>query len=117
MLRRTLLCLAFAAAATPVAAADFKVTLVSISSPVRAGDTVALTVQAEPGAICAGRRQGPDRAELVLVLPRQQARADGQASWKWGITVGNYPAGSRNVVVTCSKDELSATLETEFVVQ
>ena len=117
MIRRPLLCLAFAAtAAAPVRAADFKVVLVSISSPVKPGQIVALTLQAEPGAQCTGRRQGPDRAELVLVLPRQQARADGQVLWKWEIA-GNYPAGSRSVVVTCSKEEQSATLETEFEVR
>lgn len=104
-------------AGTGAQAANLPLKLVSITRPVHPGDTVALVIQTQPGAVCTGERQGHYGNEYSIKLPAKTIGADGRARWQWSVLPGNHPIGKRGVRVTCTAGAAAGTLETNFDVE
>lgn len=93
------------------------VTLVSITRPVHPGGVVALVIQTQSGAVCAGARQGHNSNDYSIKLPAKTIGADGRARWQWPVLPGNHPIGRRGVRVTCTAGTSTGILETNFDVE
>lgn len=95
---------------------DLDVGLVSLTSPVQAGDDASIAVRTAPAARChitVHYKSGPSKAKgLVSKLADMQ----GQVSWTWRVGSRTTP-GAWPIVVTCSHAGREGVLQTRFVVR
>lgn len=95
---------------------DLDVGLVSLTSPVEAGDDASIAVRTAPAARChitVHYKSGPSKAKgLVSKLADMQ----GEVSWTWQVGSRTTP-GAWPIVVTCSHAGREGTLQTRFVVR
>lgn len=90
--------------------------LVSLTSPVEAGDDASLAVRTAPAARCritVHYKSGPSKAKGLVP---KQADMEGQVSWTWRVGSGTTP-GRWPIIVTCSHAGRDSTLQTTFVVR
>ena len=76
-----------------------------------------LIVETQPGAVCAGERQGHYGDEYSIKLPSHTIPSDGHARWQWSVLNGNNPIGDRGVHLTCTADGKSGSLSATFSVR
>lgn len=113
VLGTALVLLALAAWSMQAAAAEqLEVTLVKLTSPVRGGDQVTLTVRTATGAEC----KGTVRYRFTQqVLSTKTTNNEGTVTWSWRI--GSDARGSYPIDVQCTQGDkrgvLSAKLEVD----
>lgn len=93
----------------------FSVTVTSVTSPVRPGNTATLVASSESGARCTIRvnyKSGPSTAQG---LDPKNTNASGSVSWSWFVGT-RTTAGSWPIDVRCTKDGQSASTRTHFTV-
>lgn len=93
------------------------VALVSVTDRVAPGGTVELVVEAEPGAVCEGNRQGHYSDAFSIHLPAHTTGPEGRAQWQWSVLSGARPIGIRRIRVTCTANGRSGGIETSFTVR
>lgn len=95
---------------------DLDVGLISLTSPVAAGDDASITVWTVPAARChitVHYKSGLSKAKgLVAKLADMQ----GRVSWTWQVGLRTTP-GAWPIVVTCSHAGREGTLQIRFVVR
>lgn len=99
---------------TPPPALD--VGLVSLTSPVKAGDDASITVRTAPAARCHITVHYKSGLSKAKGLGPKLADMQGQVNWTWRVgsrtTPGRWP-----IVVACSQAGREGTLQTRFVVR
>jgi len=99
-----------------VHAQSLEVKLLSVASPVGAGDDATISVQTSPGATClitVRYKSGPSRARG---LTTKTADGKGRVSWTWRVGSRTTP-GTWPITITCSSSVQQGTLQTSFVVR
>lgn len=102
--------------AQPVLAQQLQVGLITLTSPVSAGDDASITVQTAPGALClitVTYKSGPSRARG---LAPKTADSQGRVSWIWRVGTRTTP-GRWQIIVTCSAAGRQGTLGISFEVR
>ena len=112
--RVSVITLLLALTATAIWAADLRVSVVSLSSPVAPSGDATLEIQTTPGASCSITvlyKSGPSRAKG---LGLKMADGKGRVVWQWrvGTTPGEWP-----IIVSCSKGAERRQLRTAFEVR
>jgi len=90
--------------------------IVSVSSPVKAGDKAALTASTSPGANCqitVNYKSGPSKAKG---LDPQTAGSDGRVTWSWTVGSKTTP-GQWKITVKAALNGESLTQTTVFTVR
>ena len=85
--------------------------IVSLTSPVSAGQTANIKVQTSPGASCSIVYTHPSgKASTAAGLDPTTADANGTVTWTWLISKQTQPLGNGKVLVTCSGKSAEATI-------
>src|SRR5437763_9312456 len=97
-------------------AAELRISLVSLSSPVAPFSDARMEIQTRPGASCGISvvyQSGPSRARGLIP---QTADSKGRIGWRWRVGSNTTP-GRWPIVVTCGKDGDTGALRTTFDVR
>jgi len=97
-------------------AADLRVAVVSLSSPVAPSGDATLEVQTTPGAACriaVHYKSGPSRARGLVP---KTADGKGRVAWLWRVGSNTTP-GQWPIEVTCEKGAARGSLRTTFEVR
>jgi micrococcal nuclease len=104
------------AAVGSVWAADLRVAVVSLSSPVAPFSDATLEIQTAPGAACViavRYKSGPSRARGLVP---KTADGKGRVAWLWRVGSNTTP-GQWPIEVTCEKGAARGSLRTTFEVR
>ena len=99
---------------TPTTGLELKI--ISVTSPIRKGNTATLEAKTNPGAHCTITvyyKSGPSGAQGLKRTPR--ADEDGYVMWSWKVG-GNTTPGKWPIKVTAELEGKTATEWTEFTV-
>ncbi len=97
-------------------AQPLEVKLISLTSPVSAGEDAVITIQTTANANCqisVQYKSGPSRAKGLVP---KTADSKGQLSWTWRVGSRTTP-GTWPITVTCSKNDQQQMFQTSFVVR
>ena len=114
--RVSVITLLLALTATAIWAADLRVSVVSLSSPVAPSGDATLEIQTTPGASCSITvlyKSGPSRAKG---LGPKMADGKGRVVWQWRVGSNTTP-GEWPIIVSCSKGAERRQLRTAFKVR
>ena len=95
---------------------EISISVVSLNSPISAGNNAKLTIQTVPGAVCSITvyyKSGPSSA---AGLGSQTADASGQATWSWKVGSRTTP-GMWEIVVQSNLNNKSASISIPFEVK
>ena len=103
--------------ATPAApSGDISINVVSLTSPISAGSTATLTIQAAPSAACLITVYYKSGASQAAGLGPQTADASGQATWSWKVGSRTTP-GVWKIVVQSELGGKTSAINIPFEVQ
>lgn len=95
---------------------QLEVKIVSLTSPVSPGDDATITIQTGARADClitVRYKSGPSKARGLVP---KTADSQGRVSWTWRVGSRTTP-GTWPIIVTCSRNERQARLQTTLVVR
>jgi TRAP-type uncharacterized transport system substrate-binding protein len=103
------------APSTPVVTGNVKLQLVSVTSPVQAGDEIKIVLKTEPATECDIKIWFSTGQLSNLLKGAKTADAGGNIVWTWTLTRNNYP-GDTPFEITAKLGDKSGTLKSSFII-
>jgi hypothetical protein len=95
---------------------DLAIDIVTLKSPVSAGEEAELVIRTEIGAMCLGNAWPESPPPQRLQLSGKTVHGKGQAAWTWKIPKAG-PPGAWTIDLQCATSEKKARLHLSFEVR